>query len=200
MKIYRYVIDHDMGFSPNPFHGICTLVNCKPVVRRLAQIGDYVMGFGSSQSDIRYKLIYWMRIGETMTFDEYWNDLRFEHKKPVVNGSHLKFHGDNIYHYDVSGNIIQEPSFHSLPDGSPNTKNINTDTGSTNRILVADLFGYYGNRALSVPDGLSDIVAVGRGHRTAHSLELRDAVISWLLQDTPKGFCGEPSGWKEIVK
>ncbi|AKC07665.1 hypothetical protein Ach5_18890 [Agrobacterium tumefaciens] len=189
-----------MGFSPNPFHGVCTLANCKPVIRRVANIGDFVMGFGSSKSDIRYRLIYWMRVGQIMTFNEYWHDLRFEQKKPIVNGSHLKFHGDNIYRYDASGNVIQEPSFHSLPNGLPNIRNINTDTGSTDKVLVADIFGYYGKRALSVPDCFSGIVAVGRGHRTAHSHELRDAVINWLLQDTPNGFCGEPSGWKEIPK
>jgi hypothetical protein len=200
MKIYRYVIDHDMGFSPNPFHGICTLANCKPVIRRVARLGDYVLGFGSSESDIRYKLIYWMRIGEIMTFDEYWLDPRFDRKKPVVNGSHMKFHGDNIYHTDVNGGIIQEPSFHSLPDGRPNEVNMSTDTGSTNRVLIADAFGYYGKEAISIPDCLSGIVAVGRGHRTAHSDRLRDAVAAWLLEETPKGFRGEPSGWARIPR
>ncbi len=27
----------DYGFAPNPFHGICTLATCKPVIRRVAR-------------------------------------------------------------------------------------------------------------------------------------------------------------------
>lgn len=198
MTIFRYVIDHDMGFSPNPFHGVCTLANCKPVIRRTAKIGDFVLGFGSAKSKIRYRLIYWLRVEEIMRYDEYWDDQRFERKKPVVNGSHLKFHGDNIYHSDNNGTVMQEPSFHSLPDGRPNPKNLRTDTGSTDRVLVSRTFGYYGHKAILVPDCLSAVVAVGRGHRTELSAKLQDDVTQWILNDTQRGFAGEPSGWAYI--
>lgn len=200
MDIFRYVIDHDMGFSPNPFHGVCTLANCKPAIRRTAKLGDFVLGFGSANSGIRYRLIYWMRVGRILTFDEYWNDPEFERKKAVVNGSHLKFHGDNIYHSDALGGVIQEPSFHSLPDGNANLRNVNRDTGSTNRILIGDIFGYYGKLAISVPDEISNIVAVGRPTRRNASEELKVAVVDWLMHHTEMGFRGEPSGWKKISK
>jgi len=200
MKIYRYVIDHDMGFAPNPFHGVCTLATCKPVIRRMAKVGDFVLGFGSAKSKIRYKMIYWIQVEQIMDFDSYWIDPRFDRKKPVLNGSHLKFHGDNIYHTDQSGQIMQEPSFHSMPDGSVNPKNFKTDTGSTNRVLLGTTFGYYGKHAISVPDHLSAIVAFGRPSRSKHSDVLRDGVINWLLNETQRGFCGEPSGWARIKK
>ncbi len=29
MKIFSYVVDHDNGFSPNPYYGVCTLAHCK---------------------------------------------------------------------------------------------------------------------------------------------------------------------------
>ncbi|NKK45795.1 hypothetical protein [Rhizobium leguminosarum] len=196
--LYRYVIDHDMGFSPNPFHGCCTLANCKPVIRRCAKIGDFVLGFGSAKSNIRGKLIYWLQVEEILTYDEYWADARFFIKRSVVNGSHIKFHGDNIYHRDLHGNFIQEPSFHSLPDGSTNYINLNTDTGSTDRMLISKTFGYYGKDAISVPEGLVDIVAIGRGHRTFLNGEVKSRAIEWLLNDTSRGFLGEPSGWSEI--
>lgn len=200
MNVFRYVIDHDMGFSPNPFHGVCTLANCKPKIRNKAQPGDFVLGFGSAKSNIRRRLIYWMRIGRVLTFDEYWIDPAYERKKAIVNGSHIKFHGDNIYHTNDEGTVLQEPSFHSLPDGTPNLRNVERDTGSTNRVLVADIFGYYGKHALPVPECMAEVIAVGRGHRTRITEELRDAVIEWLIDSTPRGFYGEPSDWRKIPK
>ena len=156
VNLYRYVIDHDMGFSPNPFHGFCTLANCKPEIRRTAIVGDFVLGFGSAVSGIRSKLIYWLRVDEITTYDEYWDDPRFQAKKPVVNGSHLKFHGDNIYHHNEEGALIQEPSFHSLPDGRPNPKNIKTDTSRTARVIISRTFAYYGKEAISLPPGIRE--------------------------------------------
>ena len=46
MRLFSYVVAHDTGFSPNPFFGYCTLACCKPVIRRSAQAGDWVVGLG----------------------------------------------------------------------------------------------------------------------------------------------------------
>lgn len=197
-RVFRYVIDHDMGFSPNPFHGVCTLANCKPSIRRTAAVGDYVLGFGSAKSSIRGKLIYWLRVDQLTTYDEYWENPRFAAKKPVVNGSHLKFHGDNIYHRGPNGAYVQEPSFHSLPDGSPNPLNVATDTGRTERVIVSETFAYYGKNAIELPEALSSVAPRGRGHRTAIDEETKQDMIGWLSKRNERGFLGEPSGWRLI--
>lgn len=44
MRVFTYVLDHDTGFAPNPFHGWCTLAGCKPVIRRTARIDDWIVG------------------------------------------------------------------------------------------------------------------------------------------------------------
>jgi len=196
--IYRYVIDHDMGFSPNPFYGYCTLANCKPVIRRTAKIGDFVLGFGSAKSNIRNRLIYWTFIEEILSYDQYWLDNRFNIKKPIQNGSHIKYHGDNIYHKNINGEYIQEPSFHSLPDGSTNYLNLHTDTGTTDRVLISQTFGYYGKNALLIPKRISAIIAEGRGHRVKLQDDIKTLAIDWLLNSTKRGFAGEPSGWEAI--
>ena len=54
MAIYSYIITRDYGFAPNPFYGICTLATCKPRVRNNAQIGDWVLGFGSGRKGSKY--------------------------------------------------------------------------------------------------------------------------------------------------
>ena len=75
MKIYSYVIPRDFGFAPNPYFGYCTLATCKPRIRKGAQIGDWIAAYGSASTMFREKLVVLMRVGETMTFDEYWDDM-----------------------------------------------------------------------------------------------------------------------------
>ncbi|HAT4044914.1 TPA: hypothetical protein I9Z20_002522, partial [Citrobacter freundii] len=84
MKHFTYKIDHDFGLAPNPFWGYCTLAICKSSIRRNRNlnIGSWVFGTGSVKLKNLHKLIYAMRVDETLTFNEYWNDPRFSHKKP----------------------------------------------------------------------------------------------------------------------
>lgn len=198
LKVYRYVIDHDMGFAPNPFYGVCTLATCKPVIRKCASIGDFVLGFGSAKSEIRYKLIYWLKVDEIIKFDAYWNDVRFQNKKPIVNGSHHKFHGDNIYGMGKSGSLVQAHSFHSMPDGSMNMLNFKTDTGSTHNVLIGREFGYYGEKAIELPHELREAVGQGRPVRVNLRKVVQDRLVSWLLTETDRGLRGKPSGWASI--
>lgn len=69
-KLFACVVDHDLGFAPNPFGGICTLAKCKfggkkRNIIELAEVGDWIAGTGAA--DIRKsaghgKLIYAMRV------------------------------------------------------------------------------------------------------------------------------------------
>ncbi len=38
--LYTYCIPYDDGAAPNPFWGQCTLVICKPRIRKVARPGD----------------------------------------------------------------------------------------------------------------------------------------------------------------
>lgn len=77
-KGYSYVVARDYGFAPNPFWGVLTLATCKPKIRKSANVGDYVIGH-SAASDGN-KLIFIMKVGRVITFDEYWNSDEFEIK------------------------------------------------------------------------------------------------------------------------
>lgn len=44
MHVYSYIVTHDTGFAPNPFHGVLTLACCKPAIRRAAEVGDVIVG------------------------------------------------------------------------------------------------------------------------------------------------------------
>ncbi|MBL4742392.1 MAG: hypothetical protein COB75_05685 [Idiomarina sp.] len=150
--LYVYVIARDFGFAPNPFFGSCTLATCKPGIRKGAQIDDWVLGVAGRKlgRNLHRKCILLMKVTEKMSFQEYWNDERFELKKPCRNGSLIKMVGDNIYHKDEFGNWQQEDSHHSLSDGTTNRENLRRDTGSCEEVLVSEKFLYFGNQAVEV--------------------------------------------------
>ncbi len=86
MTLFSYVVDHDLGFAPNPYSGYCTLVHCKfgsaegrRNIVELAEVGDWILGSGGSgkQSAGHGKLIYLMRVDEKPTFKEFLADRRF---------------------------------------------------------------------------------------------------------------------------
>ncbi len=78
-KIYSYVLRVDDGAAPNPFWGICTLVICKPRIRKSAEVGDWIVGTGSKRvkladgkiCDFSNKIVYAMKVTEKMTLCEY---------------------------------------------------------------------------------------------------------------------------------
>lgn len=88
-KVFSYIVARDYGFAPNPFYGVLTLATCKPVIRKTASIGDFIIG--CSNKALGNKLIYMAKVSEILTFDQYWNDPRFAKKKPVMNGSLKNF-------------------------------------------------------------------------------------------------------------
>ncbi len=104
MKIFSYVVDHDNGFSPNPYYGVCTLAHCKfsktdrKNVVELAQKGDWVIGTGGNgkRSAGHGKLIYAMRVDKILTLKQYYHDRRFRKKKPKKYGSFQQSRGDNL--------------------------------------------------------------------------------------------------------
>ena len=84
MNMFSYKLDHDYGLAPNPFGGYCTLAVCKSAIRsnKNLQIGDWIIGTGSAKLKNLYHLIYAMRLEEKITFQNYWEDERFQYKKP----------------------------------------------------------------------------------------------------------------------
>lgn len=196
VRVYSYVIDHDVGFAPNPFHGVCTLAACKPQIRRTAKVGDYIVGTGSKPSGYAGRLVYWMRVGEITNFNEYWNNVRFASKKPQMNGSLMQQHGDNIYRQRPEDKgWLQVDSFHSKADGSQCPNNTKRDTGTTDRVLIADRFAYWGAGGPAIPSGLSDLVHPTQGHRCCFPEDRVAAFTAWLSSLPQPEMIGRPIHW-----
>ena len=197
MPLHSYIVEHDKGFAPNPFHGLCTLATCKPKIRKYAKVGDYVIGTGTAKRGLQGRLVYVMRISEVTTFDNYWSDRRFSRKKALMNGSWVQRYGDNIYHRDPTTNTwTQEDSFHSQKCGVCDPDNLGVDTGSTERVLIGEWFIYWGGSGPAIPRHFDSFLHKGIGHhRIDDESKIRD-FLSWAGSQGDLGVNGEPAEWR----
>src|SRR2546426_811054 len=103
--LFSYCIPYDDGAAPNPFWGWCTLVICKPRIRRVAGKGDWIAGTGSRNSpigDTSGRLIYAMRVTEKMTMREYDQHVRIHLAAKIpawFSEDARRRSGDAIYDY-----------------------------------------------------------------------------------------------------
>lgn len=196
MRVYSYVIDHDLGFAPNPFHGLCTLAACKPKIRQYAEEGDYIVGTGSGPNGGLGRLVYWMRVDEVTDFDRYWSDPRFRRKRPVMRGSCMLRYGDNIYHRDPMTNVfVQADSFHSELAGRVSAANLRRDTGTTDYVLVAHEFAYWGAGGPAIPAHFPEFVHRTQGHKCRFAPARAAAFATWLREQPARGCVGDPTNW-----
>ncbi len=192
MRLYSYVVARDFGFAPNPFFGYCTLATCKPIIRRTAEVGDWVVGTGSKNYQREGHLVFAMKVAEAMTYDRYWSDERFQSKRPNLRGSVKQAFGDNIYHHGTgSRKWTQENSHHSCEDGTPNSGNVVHDT-ATDRVLIGTLFTYWGASGPKIPVRFRNVCAV-RGHKCNFSDEFVSSFLAWLESLSQRGYVGDPA-------
>lgn len=172
MKLYSYVVEHDNGYAPNPYFGVCTLCRCKFEGRRnivpLANVGDWVIGTGgaSKRSAGHGKLVYAMRVDEKLTRWEYFIDRRFQQKKPAKTGTYEQTRGDNV---SPHGDFEKHEQF----------------------ALLSRHFYYFGAKAIDVPKEF-DIEKRGPGFRSHFSPSDISRFIEWLQTAYTGGKHGEP--------
>lgn len=202
VRLFSYVVARDYGFAPNPFYGACTLATCKPEIRKHASVGDWVIGTGSKGKDRQRHLVYVMCVHETMTFNEYWEDGRFQRKKPNLRGSLKQAFGDNIYFLDKEGQWQQLNSHHSYNDGTPNLNNVKNDT-QVNRVLFSTEYAYWGNSGPEIPQEFCDYNGVNiccyrRGYKSKFPEELVSDFLTWFRSLDENGYLGTPLDWPKI--
>jgi Nucleotide modification associated domain 2 len=194
---YSYVIPRDFGFAPNPFGQYCTLATCKPGIRKMANVGDWIFGTSSIAGNRKPKLIYAMKITEKTNFNSYYNDPRFQRKKTVINGSHKKMYGDNIYHYteikDDKKQWMQDDSHHSYAEGKTNYYNLERDTSTSDAVLVSDYFFYLGSGAIDIPEEIqSEFCKIGPGYRKVKE-NIAKEIIEFIELNCAQGLYGDPT-------
>lgn len=201
MKIYSYIVSHDSGFAPNPFHGYCTLACCKPVIRRCASVGDWIVGL--SPKRLGNDIVFVMKVTEKLSFADYWKDKRFKKKRAKFKSADLvRCAGDNIYQLISASEYLQKPSFHSNDDGTECTSSKIHDLNGQ-FVLISDRFSYFGSDARNLPANLSDL-GVTRGHKRFECAEQelekgRGGVTGKAVryfEKLPRGIIGNPRSWE----
>ena len=86
MHCFRYRMDHDYGFAPNPFWGTLTLATCKAQIRnsRALAVGDWIVGLGSKAMGNEGKVVYVAQVDEVISFDNYWDKRQQTNNTKIV--------------------------------------------------------------------------------------------------------------------
>ena len=183
-KIYSYVIRIDSGSAPNPFWGVCTLTICKPVIRRVAKIGDWILGTGSKNTklkdgkihDFSGHIVYAMKITDKKTMYEYdyFCKENLINKIPNFRTNDWKIRlGDCIYDYSKLNPTIRR-SVH-------NESHRKVDLGGENS-LMSTHFYYFGSEPVKIPIELLELVKSGKGHKKIESSILIKEFEGWINQ------------------
>ena len=204
LKIYSYVIRKDNGLAPNPFWDYCTLALDQPLIRKIAQVGDWVVGLYEKSKKLEdHQLLFAMQITEKLTYDEYWSDPRFRYKKPDFTIEEQIFRvGDNIYEPSKDG-YEQLYSYRSSEYYKTKKEWARQKEEDLNGkfVLISDKtsFYYFGKNPIDIPSTeLIDLLYCDIGHKC-----IADPIIPRLfldlivdLQEEHKGgFNNPPMHW-----
>ncbi|MEI7491891.1 MAG: hypothetical protein WCK92_10870 [Bacteroidota bacterium] len=205
MKLYSYIVTSDTGFSPNPFWGKCTLACCKPIIRKTADPGDWVVGIRgkslynklglekTSDASTTYKIIYAMKVSEKISFKDYFR--RFPEKRPDYSKAEAIYNrGDNCYKPLGNGDYKQLESMHTRKNKEKNKeKDLNGKF-----VLIADQFYYFGSKPLDIPENLSNLIC-GRGHKCDFDKSTQN-IFREYITSRKFGVKARPSLWNENDK
>lgn len=179
MTLYTYTIPYDDGAAPNPYWGIMTLAICKPVIRRNAVIGDWVVGTGSRNSPIgiiQNSIVYVMKVTDKLTMQEYDGYCRkyLRNKIPNIKSNDLRRHiGDCIYDFNDDTNGKLRLSVH-------NFENKKTDLGGQ-FVLLSNHFYYFGDHPIYLPQKFQSIIKSNQGHKSKSNDKIKEEFVDWIL-------------------
>jgi hypothetical protein len=189
MRLYSYVVKKDRGLAPNPFWGYCTFAVCTPNHMGIcAKKGDWIIG--TTPVPLGSKLVYSMQISEVLCFDDYYNDARFEKKKPNVKGSWQQRCGDNMYYIDKGKWKQHHSAYHcDLADTEKDLKHP--------YVFVAEHFYYFGNKAVEIPLEYQSLIWKRHGCKHKHNPDTVKGFLVWLQKTYKPGVLGKPSDMDE---
>lgn len=140
MKVFRYIVPVDDGAAPNPYGGVCTLAICKPNIRKIAKVGDWLIGLKNPTKE----LIYCMKITDVMSMSEYdkYTKEKLPIKIPNTDNKDTTFHmGDSVYDFSKE-EVLLRKSVHSRC-----TKQMDLDGKN---VLLSNHFYYFGDKAIKL--------------------------------------------------
>jgi len=177
-RIYRYIVRHDGGSAPRPYGGVCTLAICKPMIRRTADINDWVIGLRSRSP---CQVIYVMQVAESIALGEYWLKADYTNRRPGFSPI-----PDNIYKLSENGELEQ------VNNGVHDLDLMGRDV-SGQYALVGTRFWYFGSNSPPLPTCLEHLAHRGVGYSVYKNRRADDTekLEKWLAT-WPCGVHGRP--------
>ena len=175
-RLFSYCLLHDMGSAPNPFWDICTLNICKPKIRKVAKVGDWVVGTGSKACGLGNRVIYAMEITQVLSMKEYaaYCSNELHGKIPKWHSkTYIERLGDSIYDFSCDPPKLLD-SIHGL-------ENMKQDLGGANTLL-SDHFYYFGSQAEPLPEHLLPIVKQGVGYQSNINQPYFHDFVEWITK------------------
>jgi len=187
VKLYSHVVKHDTGLAPNPFHGFCTSAVCTPShAKARLKVGDWLIG--NSQKKDGHRLVYAMQLCDVLSMNEYFQDSRFQNKKPKLDGAPEEQCGDNFYYQDKDAKWKRLPSrFHN--DHASFVADVGKDFAGR-PVFAAEHFYYFGRRRVLIPKELAGVIWAGRN--VCGKSEFANAFVAWLQGNFKPGILAAP--------
>jgi hypothetical protein len=195
--LYSYCLKADAGAAPNPYWGVCTLVICKPAIRRNAEKGDWIVGLGSAADDESHHVVYATKVTDKMTMEQYDTYCRthLPGKLPEFRSKEYKKRvGDCVYNYSRSKTPKIRPSVHD-------ERNRESDLGGR-YALISEYFWYFGSEPIELPRTLTAIAHPHVGHKSHANDAYVPGFIRWIesLGCARNTVHGEPHMKTEIMR
>ena len=196
-RLFSYKMTHDNGFAPNPFHGILTLANCKPFMRKSKKIGDWIAGFTSKKLNKdepgKERLIYLMKVTEIETYYDYWTKSRYKSKIPKSSSSGvIDKAGDNIY-MPLKNNPKYSKDYKQMDKRNHNEVDKDHDLKGEN-VLISNCFYYFGGSPLKIEDGIRPKVPKGPTSYGVRTYEA-EKFIEFIQNNYQEGITNMPHNW-----
>jgi len=207
-RLFTYKLTHDTGFAPNPFGGILTLANCKPLIRKYKKIGQWIAGFTSNDLNKNLKrqdyntprLVYLMQVTDKISFEKYWNDEKYDNRKPKNIKSNIIMEriGDNIYK-PLKSNALLPNDFEQIENTQHNGGDLKKTDLSGEYILISNKFYYFGDNPLKISyDILPKIPKTQAGHGVEgfkNDNKKKKAFLSYIQSNYKIGIHAKPHNW-----
>ena len=133
--IWSYVVAYDGGTAPCVDNNLLSLCICKPMIRRSANVGDWIIGFTRRNIGVK-KICYVAEVTKKISMEEYF----LEPKK----------RSDKIYKYNNNDFIHNGGNIHSSP------KHWRTDLGGK-FCLISRNFWYFGDKFKKLPSEINEL-------------------------------------------
>ena len=185
MKLLSYIVKHDTRLAPNPFWNYCTLAVCTPNhVNARLQKDDWILALSSKNTG--NKIVYLMKLTEDkMFFNDYFNDNRFNKKKPNIRGNNKQLTGDNLYHINSSGDWEQIRTL------LHNTEEERKRDLRNPYVFISNYFFYFGDQRISLNKKFQEFI-VGRGIKYFEDIKLINSFIDFICAKYSPGLIGTP--------